>query len=203
MRFILSADLCAARSKFGGLSPRIARLSTVFHIGIAESVGAALSYRRLVGAKLQEKARKRTPLNADFVSIMSSEQITIMEKAKKEISLAIEADQKPDNDRDPKAKGKGRKGDKTGQPFQPRRFFARYDPNRNTDKQRPADVVRVAQSSRSGEGPPPNNNANARVLRETTGVKTTRFMARNLINNITAQRGANSSSEDNATVHLI
>ena len=59
LRFVFASDICKAWLKFGGLAPQLAHLATVLHVGITESVGTALSYRRIVGANLQEKARKR------------------------------------------------------------------------------------------------------------------------------------------------
>ena len=53
LRFVFSADFCSDWSKFGGLGPQIAHLSTVLHIGIAESVGTALAYHRIVGTNLK------------------------------------------------------------------------------------------------------------------------------------------------------
>ena len=49
LRFVFAADLCAAWSKFGGPGPQLSHISTVLHIGIAESAGTALPYRRIVG----------------------------------------------------------------------------------------------------------------------------------------------------------
>ena len=53
LRFLFAADLCSTWAKFVGLVPQLAHLSTVLHIGIAESAGASLSYRRIAGARLQ------------------------------------------------------------------------------------------------------------------------------------------------------
>ena len=106
LRFIFAADLCLAWSKFGCLGPQRSHLSTVLHIGVAESVGEALSYHRIVGTKLREKARKRTTSATDFVQILESGNIILKEKAKKEMALAIEADsKKTDPNRDPIGKG--------------------------------------------------------------------------------------------------
>ena len=147
VRFIFAADLCEAWSKFGGLAPHLSHISTALYVGIAESVGTALSYRRLVGLKLQEKARKRTAIEADFVSVLAAGNFAINEQAKKEISRTIGADQKTNAtvDRDPKRKGRGRKGDKNGQPCQPRRFVARFEANKNDQ------TPRIDQHLRSGE----------------------------------------------------
>ena len=83
----------------------------MLHIGITASVVAALSYHMIVGAHLQEKSRKRTVSAADFVTVLSSESSTFKEQAKKEISIAVEADTRR-YDRDPKGKGNGIKGDR-------------------------------------------------------------------------------------------
>ena len=137
LRFIFAADLCQAFSKFGGVGPQLAHLPKKLHIGIAESVGASMSYHRIAGAKLQEKDRDRATLAADFAACLDSEHFAFTEQAKKEMALAIEAGhKKQDSARDPKAKGKGRQGDKNGQPFQPRRNAARFDATRNADAYR-------------------------------------------------------------------
>ena len=87
------------------------------HVGVTESVGAALSYRRLVGIKLQGEALKRTTLEADFVSVLASGNFAIKDRSKREISRAVGAGQKPNADRDPKAKGKGGKATRTANLF--------------------------------------------------------------------------------------
>ena len=105
LRFALAADLCKAWHVFGGLGPQLSHLSTVLHISVTESVGAALSYRRLVAQKLQEKARKRPAQTSEFVALLSAENFTLKEQAKKEVALAIDSDQRA---RDAKPKGKGK-----------------------------------------------------------------------------------------------
>ena len=114
LRFISAADLCSALAKFGGLSPQLSHLSAVLHIGITESVGKALSYHMIIGAKLHGKARKREAIADAFVSLVASGNFQCEEQAEKEISLAAEADlKKSDRERGPKGKGKaGRKGGK-------------------------------------------------------------------------------------------
>ena len=109
LRFLIAADLCQAFSTFGGIAPQLAHLSTVLHISITDSVGTALAYRRILASKLQEKARKRTTLLAEFTTLLASENFTIKEQAKKEIAMAIDADQRAKDP--PKGKGKNRKGD--------------------------------------------------------------------------------------------
>ena len=51
-------------------------LASVLHIALTESSGAALAYRRISGPNIQEKARKRTALEAEFVQILAAEQFT-------------------------------------------------------------------------------------------------------------------------------
>ena len=92
LRFVFAADLRQDWSKFGGLGPQLAHLSTVLHLGIAESVGNSLSYHRLVGQKLQGKARKRTASETDFAALLSVENFPLEEQANQEISLAIDSD---------------------------------------------------------------------------------------------------------------
>ena len=72
LRVVFASDLCSAWAMFVGLGPRLAHLSAVLHIGITESVGTALSYRRIFGAQLQGKSRKRTTPTSEFVSILDS-----------------------------------------------------------------------------------------------------------------------------------
>ena len=110
MRFLFAADLCRAFSKFGGLGPQLAHLSTVLHLGITESVGTALAYHRLIGKKLQEIARKRTASATDFTALLANESFTFKERAKKEIASAINTDVR-DKEQKRKASGKGEKGD--------------------------------------------------------------------------------------------
>ena len=143
MRFVAASDLCREWAEFGCLGPHLAHLSTVLHIGITESVGTALSYHRIVGGKMQEKARKRPTVESDFVSIISTENFTVEEQAKKEIAIAIVADAKK-NDRDGAPKGKGKKGDRHQAPRDNDRDYARgntrddasrdYDNRRNNDR---------------------------------------------------------------------
>ena len=86
IRFVLSADLCKAWSCLGGLGPQLSHLSTIWHLAITETVGTALAYRRLVPNKLQELARKRSAAISDFTSLLSVENSTLKEQAKKEVS---------------------------------------------------------------------------------------------------------------------
>ena len=113
------------------MAPQLAHLATVLHLSVTESVGTALAYHRILGAKLQEKARKRTTLTAEFAALLASENFTIKEQAKKEIAIAIDADHRA-RDRDPKAKGRGKRG------IIPLAETARYDvtqlPTRRTSK---------------------------------------------------------------------
>ena len=104
LRFVISADLCKAWSSFGGLGPQLSHLSTVLHLAIAESVGPAFPYHRLVANKLQEKARKRSTQASDFVSLLSVGNFTLKEQAKKEAHVAIESDLRT---RTQPGKGKG------------------------------------------------------------------------------------------------
>ena len=106
LRFLIAADLRKSFRPFGGLGPQLSHLSTALHLAIAESVGAALSYRRLVCLKLQEKARKRPTQASDFALLLAAESFTLGEQAKKEVFLAIESDQRS-RDRPVKGKGKG------------------------------------------------------------------------------------------------
>ena len=106
MRFAFSADLCKPWRTFGGLGCQLSHFATVLHISITESVGAALSYRRLVNLKLQEKPRKRSTPASDFVTILAAGNPPLKEQAKKEVAMAIEADQRT-RDRPEKGKGKG------------------------------------------------------------------------------------------------
>ena len=161
LRLIFAVDLCQAFSKFGGVGPQLAHLSTARHIGITESVGEALSYHRIAGARLQEMARRRATLAADFVTGLASGNFTFKEQDKMDMALAIEADhEKQDTSRDPKAKGKGRKGDKNGQPFQPRRNAARFDTARNADHSDVNDPARDEAQQRQRPRTPQNNRRN-------------------------------------------
>ena len=110
LRFLFAADLCQAFSIFGGLGPQLSHFSTVLHLGVTESVGTALAYHRLVGLKLQEKARKRTVSPSDFIALLASESLTLKEQAKKEIAAAIMSDVK-EREVKRKDKGKGKKND--------------------------------------------------------------------------------------------
>ena len=78
----------------------------MLHLSIAETVGASHAYRRLVSQKLQEKARKRTALEADFAALLATENFTLGEQAEKEISSAADTDVK-DKATKQKANGKG------------------------------------------------------------------------------------------------
>ena len=84
MRFLFAADLCQDWSSFGGLGPHLAHFSTAPHLGVTETVGAALSYIRLVGRKLQEKARKRTNAPLDFAALLSAESFDLEAQAKRQ-----------------------------------------------------------------------------------------------------------------------
>ena len=55
LRFVVVADVCQAWSRFGGLGPRLSHSVTVLHIGITETVGAPLTYHRLVGGEASSK----------------------------------------------------------------------------------------------------------------------------------------------------
>ena len=93
LRFVFAADLCSAWAKFGGIGPQLSRLSTTLHLGVTESVAAALAYRRIVDIKLQEKARTRTALTVEFGTppLLASENFQRKEQAKKEIAMAVDA----------------------------------------------------------------------------------------------------------------
>ena len=148
LRFLFAADLCQAFSKFGGLAPQFSHFSTVLHLSITESVGVALAYHKLVGLKLQEKARKRTAATADFTALLSTESFTLKEHAKKEISQAINADVK-EKDEKRKASGKGKKQDasssdpkgksealKDNKPSNDKDLYYRRESDRDRDRDR-------------------------------------------------------------------
>ena len=109
LRFIFAADCCQDWAKCGGLGPKLTHLSTVLHIGITESVGAALSYRRIANAELQEKDCERTATSADFVSISAAGNSPIEEQAKKEMAIAF--------DSEAKIRPEGQGGREEGRPF--------------------------------------------------------------------------------------
>ena len=115
LRFLFAADLCQAFQSFGGLGPQLSHYSTVLHLSITESIGISLAYHRLIGQKLQEKARKRTVSESDFITFLAAENITIKEHARKEIISAIDSDVK-EKELKRKASGKGKKGDKGSHP---------------------------------------------------------------------------------------
>ena len=108
LRFLFAADLCQAFLSFGGIGPQLSHYSTVLHLSITESVGIALAYHRLVSIKLQEKARKRAATVSDFTALLATENTTIKEQAKKEISSAVDSDVK-EKEAKRKALGKGKK----------------------------------------------------------------------------------------------
>ena len=70
---------------------QLAHISTVLRLGITETVGTALDYRRSVGQKIQEKDRKRTA-SIDSEALLAKENFTMKEQAKKEIHLASESE---------------------------------------------------------------------------------------------------------------
>ena len=147
-RFLFAADLCQAWLNFGGLGPQLAHLSTVLHLGITETVGAALAYHRLLGQKLRGGDRKRTDLAVDFATLLAMEIFTLEEQTKKEIASAVDTDAK-DKASKQKADGKGKKGDQSStyrgnndasnREANPTRdtYYRRETDNRRNDRPRP------------------------------------------------------------------
>ena len=76
LRFSCASDLCKCWERIGGLSPMLSHLYEVLHIGITEASWVDLSYRRIVGAKLLEKARKRRSQASEFAEMLASEHLT-------------------------------------------------------------------------------------------------------------------------------
>ena len=56
LRFVFDAELCNAFTSFGGIPLQLSHLSTVLNLSIAEGVGVALAYHKLITAYLQERA---------------------------------------------------------------------------------------------------------------------------------------------------
>ena len=57
-------------------------------------MGAALAYRRILSTKLQERARQRSAKLSDFTDLISGEDFTIKEQARREIASAVEKDKR-------------------------------------------------------------------------------------------------------------
>ena len=94
IRFLFAGVLCKAFDSFGGLALQLTHLSTVINLSIADSVGVALAYRRLVATKLQEKARQRSAKLSDFAELLRAGDFDLKEQAKREISTAVEKDKR-------------------------------------------------------------------------------------------------------------
>ena len=91
-RFIFTADICGARSSFGGLAAQLSNLSPIPHLAATESIAAALLCDSLLSAHLEELARPRSERSAaviDCNELLSVEQTrfklqAIAQEAKKE-----------------------------------------------------------------------------------------------------------------------
>ena len=94
LRYLFAADLCKAFENFGGLAHQLSHLSTILNLAILESVGTALAYHRILSTKLQERARQRSAKLSDFTELLSGEDFTIKEQAKREIASAVEKDKR-------------------------------------------------------------------------------------------------------------
>ena len=94
LRFRFAADICKDRLRFGGLAPQISRLSAVLRLSATETVGEALFYHMLANTNLWGKARKRSVVAADCVSILATEELTLKEQSKKKAVMDIVADRK-------------------------------------------------------------------------------------------------------------
>ena len=59
MRFLVASFLCRAFDPSGCLRPQLPHLGAVLSLAIAEHIGIASPYHRVVNQKLQERARRR------------------------------------------------------------------------------------------------------------------------------------------------
>ena len=105
--FLFASDWCQAWPRFGCLGPQLSHLSTALHLGVTETVGAALAYLRLVGGKMHGEARTRLPRTGDFVALLSAWNSPPKRTTKKEIALAVGADLRSEQ-KGKKGIGKGR-----------------------------------------------------------------------------------------------
>ena len=78
-------------AKLRGVAAGVSHFSTVLHISITESVGAALSYRRKAIAEMQEKARRRSSVASDCVTILAAENPQLKAQSRKAVLLAIDS----------------------------------------------------------------------------------------------------------------
>ena len=77
LRFIITADLCAAWIPLGGWSAQLNNLSILLHLPTTESVAGALAYDTRLSAHLEELARARankTDGAVDFTDLLSTKQ---------------------------------------------------------------------------------------------------------------------------------
>ena len=88
MRFLIAAELCHAFEHFGGFANQLSHLGTVLSLSITEHIGIALAYHRVVGQKLQEKARQRNPGPGPYVELLAEQNFTLLEQAKREYVLS-------------------------------------------------------------------------------------------------------------------
>ena len=86
LRFVSEADLCKARSSFGGLGAQIPHLSIAISLAVVETVGVSSTYHNALSLGMAEKDRHRPTDAAEFAQLLSAEQLGGREQAKRDVS---------------------------------------------------------------------------------------------------------------------
>ena len=82
LRFIISDEVCAAWSPFGGLMAQINNLGITLNIAVSDNAGAALKYYDFLHTQLESHARSRSA-EIDYFRLLSEEQIDIKRRSTK------------------------------------------------------------------------------------------------------------------------
>ena len=107
---MVEASLCHAFDPFGGLAPQLSHFVTAPSLSIAEHIGIALSYRRAVNQKLQERARQRLVGPIFYTEFLPELRFALLELAKREHQLTAVAKAAAGPKARPPVKGKGKGG---------------------------------------------------------------------------------------------
>ena len=82
LRFIFSAEVCAAWTLYGGIIAQINNVGITLNLAIAENVGIALKYYEFLQTQLESYARSRAT-DIDFFRLLSEEQPEIRRRFSK------------------------------------------------------------------------------------------------------------------------
>ena len=90
LRFWLAAERSKAVGNFGILSRHISHFATSPNLATVACPGVAISYRKILAAKIQRRARRRSEQLSDFAAMIKAGDFPTKEQPVREIATAIE-----------------------------------------------------------------------------------------------------------------